>query len=313
MVVALFARLRNRQRADGLLGVSLDERGVALARLRRDGRLSRFDLLSYQTVTGAEGWRDALTAQVERYGLTGGSCVCVPPVSHYQLNQVEAPSVAAEEMRSAVRWRLKELIDYPVDEAVVDTFEVPAARGQANNSRLFAVSAHRPVLEATIDTVQASGLQLRAIDIPELVLRNLAAEVPEQGGGVALVTLRESSGLITISRGETLFLARGLDFGVQQLLDGPAAIRETLLLEIQRSLDYYESQLTSVPPSRILFAPMLGEREPLLDYLNTQVGVPTYGLDCEQIIDLEEPCDQVAQAYALLAVGAALRGKGEAV
>ena len=49
----------------------------------------------------------------------------------YQMQLVEAPSVPREEMRSAVRWKLKDLLDYPVDAATIDVADVPTDRSGA--------------------------------------------------------------------------------------------------------------------------------------------------------------------------------------
>ena len=43
----------------------------------------------------------------------------------YQLALVEAPDVPPAELRAAMRWRLKESIDFRVEDAVIDVFDVP--------------------------------------------------------------------------------------------------------------------------------------------------------------------------------------------
>ena len=55
----------------------------------------------------------------------------------YRLLLVEAPDVPADELRAAVRWRVKDLIDFHVDDAVIDVFEMPQhARGGRRRRRL---------------------------------------------------------------------------------------------------------------------------------------------------------------------------------
>ena len=58
---------------------------------------------------------------------------------------VEAPSVPATEVKSAVRWELKDLLDYPVDAATVDVADVPKDQsGQRTRAiRLRRVGAQR--------------------------------------------------------------------------------------------------------------------------------------------------------------------------
>ena len=229
----------------------------------------------------------------------------------YQLNLIDTPEVPAAELRAALRWRLKDYLDYPVEEAVIDGFEQPRS-GHGGRALTFAVSARASRLDELAGHIRAAGLELAAIDIPELALRNLAAEVPDQGGGVMLVVLNPNSGLITISRDEVLYLARNLEFGFEQMVGESEHFRDLLGLEIQRSLDFYDSQLAGRPISRILVAPMPGGRDGVIEHLNDQLGVVTFGLDLGQLLELDGEFADAAQARAMYAVGAALRQEGGA-
>lgn len=56
--------------------------------------------------------------------------VSVLDPSGYRLPLVEAPDGPPAELRAAVRWRVKSLIDFHIDDAVIDLFEIPShARG----------------------------------------------------------------------------------------------------------------------------------------------------------------------------------------
>ena len=48
------------------------------------------------------------------------SCSTLLPASQYQLQLIEAPNVPEAEMKSAVRWRLKDFLEYPVESATID-------------------------------------------------------------------------------------------------------------------------------------------------------------------------------------------------
>ena len=52
-------------------------------------------------------------------------------IGDYQLLMVEAPEVPPAELRAAIRWRIRDLIDFHIDDAVLDVFDVPpsGARG----------------------------------------------------------------------------------------------------------------------------------------------------------------------------------------
>src|SRR3954470_1581953 len=56
--------------------------------------------------------RVAKSQHFDRY-----QCATLLRAGEYQLLQVEAPPVPAAELKSAIRWRLKDLLDYHLDDA----------------------------------------------------------------------------------------------------------------------------------------------------------------------------------------------------
>ena len=69
---------------------------------------------------------------VKEYEMEGTQCSFVLNPKDYNLHLVEAPNVEPDELRSAVRWKIKDLLDMKIDEAAIDVFEVPedAYRGR---------------------------------------------------------------------------------------------------------------------------------------------------------------------------------------
>lgn len=304
----LFRLLRKEPAPRGRIGVYLGDRCIAVARCPVSAGESVIDLVDVRPCAGSSQWDAVLGQLVREHRLAGCAAVAVLDTSAYQLSQIEAPDVPAAELRAAVRWRLKEFVTYRIEDAVVDAFELPSASGRGARLML-AVAAPVRSVKPVVDALDAARLPIEAIDIPELALRNLAAEVPDQAGGVAVVALGADSGLITISQGESLYLARSVEFGAEQLLANPDGYADTLVLELQRSLDYYESQLASRPASRVLVAKFGGDRDALLERMNAQMGVGSFGLDLSQVVDCEADVPAEYQAQALLAVGAALRSE----
>src|SRR5690606_31362999 len=71
---------------------------------------------------------DAAHALRELLSATGSHnarCTTLMGPNDYQLLLVEAPDVEATELRAAIRWRIKDLIDFHIDDAVIDVVEIP--------------------------------------------------------------------------------------------------------------------------------------------------------------------------------------------
>mgnify|MGYP002713137387 CR=1 FL=1 len=160
----------------------------------------------------------ALQAQVRALGLQGAACVSVMPAGGFTLLLLNAPEVEPEELKAAVRWRIRDLIDFHIDDAVIDVFDIPGQQERGRPKMMYVVAAHTSAVQEHVALIEGSGLELKAIDIPELVQRNVAAQLPEDPSGVALLHLSRGSGLLTLTRDKTLYLARSLDLGVDQLV-----------------------------------------------------------------------------------------------
>src|SRR6185312_3326243 len=52
-------------------------------------------------------------------------CSCLLGPTDYQMLSVDAPNVPAEELKTAIRWRLKDMLDYHVNDATIDVLDVP--------------------------------------------------------------------------------------------------------------------------------------------------------------------------------------------
>ncbi|WP_127474641.1 pilus assembly protein PilM [Sulfurivermis fontis] len=245
--------------------------------------------------------------------------------SQCSLLLVEAPEVDPTELKAAVRWRIKDLIDFHVDDAVLDVFDIEGQRGRTK--MMYVVVARITIVQEHIDLLEGADVNLRIIDIAELAQRNIAALLPEDQSGVALLHLTPRGGLLTLTRQGSLFLARNLEFGTDQLLSalpasteseftldddaGPApALRrlmDTIVLEIQRSVDYFESHFGLPPISGLVIAPLAQPVPGLAGYLGGNLGLPVRMLDLNTVLDCEQTLSDELQAQCLPAIGAALR------
>jgi len=299
----------------GLVGVSVSADGLALAHVRRGGDRPRLQTLTVEPCTPAERG-PCLSRQVERHGLKGTPCVLAMEPGSYSLLQVESPDVQPDELRAAIRWRIKDLIDYHLDDAVVDVFDIPGQNQRGRPRMMYAVSARAAEIRSRIELMRSAGLEPQAVDIGELALRNVAALLPEESS--ALLYLTADEGLITLQHKGELCLARTLDMSAARLqaaadgttgFDGSAVARqwEQLALEVQRSLDYFDSVFSLPPVGALVLAPTEPPTVDLPAYLNANLAVAARRLDLGSALGRDVPLEDDVTARALLAVGAALR------
>lgn len=311
--------LRQQVRPENQVGLALLPQGVSVASVQRSAggppRLTRceFHPLARQSDPGF-----ALRALMLQSGLALANYRLVLNPDEYQLHLVESPDVPDSELRDAVRWRIRDLIDFPVDEAAIDIFDMPqqAGSGRETGRLMCVVVARTPVIAQKAALINRSGGELDVIDITDLALRNLLALTRADASGVALLYVESSYSLILIAAESTLYLSRRIWIGATELaglagLDADSAefrrVADALAMELLRSLEYYESHFARPAVEALYVAPMNAAEATLFPYLGHAIGAKVQGLDLNQLLDIPGGMGAEMQARSLLAIGAALR------
>lgn len=316
--VILFNWFKKTPKKPGLLGLALSPDGIALAYSLEPPAASDASATPSLKIVEfipcenkPEALLKALRAKVEALGLLGAPCNLVLATSEYQLLLAEAPNVPAAELREAIRWRVRDLINFPVDEAVIDATRLPADAGRGGQAMAYVVAIREARLVPVIDLINEAGLYLSAIDIEEMALRNLAELVAEPNRCVALVHIRPGGGVISMVREGSLYLARrfDLDYAGGLLDDLP---EDQLALDLQRSLDYFERQMGQAPPSCIYLCGENITEDKITQGLRNSVAAPVKLLPLENWAP-----DALVEEASLLqlcatAMGGALRAEDEA-
>jgi MSHA biogenesis protein MshI len=240
-------------------------------------------------------------------------CLTLLGPGEYQLINLEAPNVPREELKTAVRWRLKDILDFPVLEATVDVLDIPVDAGQVRAQQsVFVVAARNTVIKPRQQLFLEAKIGLDVIDIPEMAQRNISALIAPENRGVAMLSFGAEGGLLTVTwRGE-LYLSRRIDVTLDQLLEPDHerkhASFDRITLELQRSLDNFERQYSFISIAKLVLGP--SKVSGLDDYLSSNLYTPVETLDLASVFDLgrtPELQDQAVQGRFLIPLGAALR------
>lgn len=313
----MFSLLKKKVASNALVAVCPSAQGLGLARVRREADLPPVLEICEFFPCAVKDQTAQLVRLCKDYDLDGYQCLTVMDLGSYNLPLVEAPDVQSSELRAAIRWRIKDLIDFHVDDAVIDVFEVPNQKAAGRNTMMYAVVARTSAVKQRIDRLTQADINLQIVDIPELALRNLATLLPEDVGGVATLYLQQDAGLITVTRQSTMYLSRRIDVGTAGLIGIDPEQRQrrldSIIVEIQRTLDYYESHFSQPAVSNVVITPVTDELNDIASYLNQQLDMQVREMDLNQLVDLPEAMDKEQQANCLLAVGAALRQEAKSL
>lgn len=243
------------------------------------------------------------------------SCSNLLSAREYQLLSVEAPNVPAEELKTAIRWRLKDMLDYHVDDATIDVLDVPGDKNSpVNNHSMYAVAARNQLIEQRQTQFEEAKIPLSVIDIPEMAQRNISAMLEPEGRGVALLSFDASGGLLTVTFSGELYLARRIDVTLEQLRQDESEQKDgcydRITLELQRSFDHLDRQYRFITLSKLVLFPVGDGGTGLQAYLAANLYVPVEILDLSKLFDISKVPDlkriESQQRYFLV-LGAALR------
>lgn len=257
---------------------------------------------------------DALRRLRATRALKAHACTTLIGEADYNVAQVDAPAVPREERKEALRWAIKEMVTYPVENACLDVLDIPSEGLPAGRSAgVLVVSAAEEAVRACAAPFVMAKVPLQAIDVPELAQRNVAALFEDENRGLAFLRLDQSGMMLTLTfHGELIAVRRG-DMNTTQLaspdVDQRARVRERLVLELQRSLDNFDRQYSHIPISKVLVAcsPAI---ESILDDLAESTYVPVFAMNLAEVLDFPQVPELRKpdwQAENLLAIGAALR------
>lgn len=319
----MFWRSHRKPSVQGVAAVGLGVDSFSLVHvIREPNQRPRLTHCEYREIGDVSDPTAALTDSVRAAKLEGARCIGVMSPAAYSLRQIEAPSVPAAEVREAARWSIKDLIDFSVEDAIIDIFDIPQPDESSDPKKIYVVAAPEAAVQSSVKLIEEAGLDLGALDITELALRNLVALLPQDRQGVALVYLKDGLGVLTLTKGGLLYLARHFEMDLEQLAesvigdpdgqkdsdsDEAGFMLDALVLEAQRSLDYYEHQLAHGPISTLTLAPLEIPTERLHSHLASQLSIDVSLLNLEELFDCESPVPTSLQAHCLAAAGAALR------
>jgi MSHA biogenesis protein MshI len=266
-----------------------------------------------QSMKGDAALADTLLHFVRDHGLKGHICYVSLGPDDYKLLSAETPAVPEAEVNQALLWGLRDVIDSKPEDTVLASFASASGIHRPGKPIRQVVTARKVRIRAIVDAVLASGLELGAIEIPELSQRNIIALLQEDAIGVGLISQSARGVSLALYRGGELYVTRQLA-GIANLSEAghpltAPKLAEQLGLELLRTLDYYDSQLRQRPPAAIFLQPLQTETRPLLDGLSATVNLPVKQLRFADAVAGGENFAPETQERCFVALGAALRSE----
>ena len=295
-------------------GLTLSSEGIALAIISHETLLPSLLHAEFYPSTIAE--QPSLLAELKlQHRLDQHPCNLVLSPDEYQLLQVESPDVPSQEQGAAIRWRIKDLIDFHIDDAVIDLIKLPSEQSSTTNS-IQVVACRKSIIQRHVDQLHSAKLALSTIDIAELSARNLLSHQSEQHEGLALLNLWGDYARISLYLNNNLYLSRSSSIGLNTLAhifenehidDASLLVLDSLALELQRTFDYYESHSRQAPIQQLFIQTNTAFSTKLAELIQQRTGINTQSINIDSLVQNDSKNTDALPSRCLSAIGGALR------
>jgi MSHA biogenesis protein MshI len=275
-IISWFSQLFSTANADKSIGISLRQQSLNFCTINEDDTSGCHNI----TVIG-DNYAAALETLHSDYGVQG-RCNLILNAKHSQIVQVDKPNVAAEEIADAVKWQIKDLVTISPDDMILDYFDGPQL--SAGAEKINVVCASKSELQSYVEPLSKNNISLTTITTEEFAFTAL---LPVKDDACIMICQQpgEELNLLIVKQGRLHFqrrlrsMAKLAEKSEEQLMMG---VIDSLSLEIQRSIDYFERQLKQSPIQSIeILLPMTTESF-VAQKLRENVNIPV------QLFDLPE-------------------------
>lgn len=238
-----------------IAGIALHQQCVRLVIGKMQGANWHYTTQDEMEAGSEEQWPELVEDLIVKHSLRDAECCIILPPNRYQLLQIDKPNIPEEELAASLSWHIKDLVTLPQEELVADYFHVPV-KIPAQGEKLNVVITSRKTILPLIDVFTENKVELNGIVPEELVMRNIIGN--QETASLLLSQQKNEETALQIVKKDQIYFARKLrgfnrihEYTAQELSDG---LTDSLSLEIQRSMDYFESQLKQAPIKNIQLA-----------------------------------------------------------
>ncbi len=247
-----------------------------------------------------------LVEDVEALQLVAASCTLILSPKQYQLILMDAPSVPDDEVLQALRWNLKGLSDYDLDDVAMDVFFVPIKSKEAEKKAVVALTPLSE-LEAKRLLFEAAFLDIKQAGIIEMALKNLlrhmqAKKAFKSKASVLVIGFCDGVYTLYLMYQDTLYLVRTLEATFSESEESDIKVPD-IVFEIERSIEYCVHQLKLPAPENLFLTPGFPGFSVDFDDIENQFDLKACTIDLMDYFDISPALkseEQIGVFYSIV-------------
>ncbi|TRX52815.1 hypothetical protein [Thalassomonas sp. M1454] len=262
-------KIFNKKSSTSKFGIALRRQVGSYAVVDKSTSTCQIDEFFTETTDSAGDWLEELLSS----HTFSGRGTLVLSSSHFHSVQIDKPDLPDDEISAALKWLVKDIVPIEPEDMVVDYSDSPVV--VAGTQKINVVCANLSHLKKFTDSFKRYQVKLSGITTDEFAFANLvkASEKPTlllcQQPFEDLLLLIIVNGQIYLSRRLRGFNEIG-GYSQEQLMNG---ICDSLSIELQKSLDYFERQLKQAPVTSIQVILPVVHEDFIVERLNANANI----------------------------------------
>lgn len=229
---------------------------------------------------------NVLSGVIKKYDLAKSMVSIVIPSHRAQSTQIELSELPEQDTQQALPWMLKDLINIPPQDMICDYIDMPLQPfGQTPKAQVIATS--KSYLQSILLPFHEEDVAVSQILTEQFAVAKL--QTSTDTAQLVFLQHAKSDAIILILKNQQICFARKIrgsesltSMSAEQLRAGGT---DNVAVEIQRSIDYYESQLKQ-PPIKNVFVALDGEHVQLIiDAFDLSLPVKSKQFSFDEIAD----------------------------
>lgn len=272
------------------VALAISEQSISLAQATEDGNVAWFDSLKTEQ---ADQHPQLLKQLCQKHQINEHPCTWILYPNQYYLLLTDAIEVPDNELAQAARWKVKDLIDISINDALIDVFKIPGFGAGRMRKKMYVAATLKSYIQRYVEMIEGQGLQLDTISIAEFALRNILLRTTPDHQGMMVLCVHDPECEIVVLYQEDIYLIRRIKsvFPNKQSDDNvKQEFYQRITLELQRSYDYCISELGFSPPSQLKITPHANLTQEFCHTLQQQLHLPTSVMSAKDILpDTSKP------------------------
>jgi MSHA biogenesis protein MshI len=236
-----------------IVSIAIDTSGLSVVAIKKSDATWHLESATTQALTPSLSIEKQISDVLSQWDKQQCAVTLTLAQEAYHVVQTDKPDVPENDIIEALPWLLGDVVPFDASNIVLDYVDYPVKQ-RSGNQKIDVFAASKAQLSSLVGTIEKhKSKHLKHIHVKEVLVSDMLPD--DDYARLIIVQEPSSEPFIMIVRAKHIWLARRLRGYLPRLQEDTdlTHVADSLGLEIQRSMDFYESQLKQPPIKEVLF------------------------------------------------------------